>query len=299
MGKQIGIVDQIGENFITIKTKEKLNNGDGLCFINKNELIGLRVEKAINNKVFVKNTSHLFNGIVLYRNHDHEFNKMLEADKSIRKVAANIEITEIEKTLQFELRDEDNLRSTYFVKQLPEVANDPELSEKNLIAQLSKSGNSMFQIVEVKNKCSKKYFFRISELNEIRRILFEKHEKYRIEFFARTNNNIKWGIKTFPREEVDFSENISNKLSEQFYGERGVTKIKHALEVSPIPDDQLLMTTRYCIKYELGYCKKLQKAKNTPPEPLFLEDQNRKYLLKFDCKNCMMQVLLHNNISKI
>jgi putative protease len=68
--------------------------------------------------------------------------------------------------------------------------------------------------------------------------------------------------------------------------------MEKAVEVNPAKEDQLLMTLRYCLKYELGYCERFQGAKNTPPEPLYLEDQNRKYLLQFDCKNCMMRISL-------
>jgi 23S rRNA 5-hydroxycytidine C2501 synthase len=48
----------------------------------------------------------------------------------------------------------------------------------------------------------------------------------------------------------------------------------------------------------LGYCERFQGAKNTPPEPLYLEDQNRKYLLEFDCKNCIMKILLEDQDGK-
>ncbi len=292
IGKKIGTVKEIAKDYITLKTSEKVNNGDGLCFISKNELIGFRIEKVINNKIFITGTSNLSPGTILYRNHDHEFIKILEADKSTRKITASILVSEKDNTLLFELTDEDNLSSNYFIKELPEIAKDPELSKKNLVSQLSKSGSSMFNVIEVRNKCKASYFFRISELNEIRRILFEKHEALRIATYARKDIERQPKKIDFLQKEVDFSENISNKKAELFYQEHGVEKQEKAIEVSAVKENQLLMTTRYCVKYELGYCERFQGAKNTPPVPLYLEDQNRKYILQFDCKNCLMKIRL-------
>ncbi len=294
MGKKIGVVNHIGANYITIKSDETLNNGDGLCFISQEELVGKRVEKVLGNKIFINDLSKLSPGLILYRNHDHEFNKKLESDQSIRKVSATIKLTEQNNQLQFTMTDEDQLSSIFTISILPEIATNKESASKNMVAQLSKSGNSMFDIQEVNINCEAAYFFRISELNEIRRQLFEKHEQLRISTFARKDTTATRGEIDFTKMEVDFSENISNFKAAQFYKEHGVIQQEKALEVSNPKDDQLLMTTRYCIKYELGFCERFQEVKEAPKEPLYLEDQNRKYILKFDCRNCLMQIRLDN-----
>ncbi len=84
------------------------------------------------------------------------------------------------------------------------------------------------------------------------------------------------------------TENIS------VWARHGVEHHEKALEIGDIKDKQLLMTTRYCIKYELGFCERFQKPKNAPAEPLYLQDQNRKYLLEFDCEKCLMHIRLNN-----
>jgi 23S rRNA 5-hydroxycytidine C2501 synthase len=292
IGKKIGTVEKVGSGYITLSATENLNNGDGLCFILENKLIGFRVEKVVDNKIFIADTTTLSPGIVLYRNLDYEFIKLLEADHSMRKVTGSIRVSEKDNTLHFELSDEDHLSSDYTLNGLPEPAKDPKLSERNLVTQLSKSGSSMFAVTEVENNCKTSYFFRISELNEIRRILFERHEAFRIVTFARKDTDSHRKRIDFPHKEVSFSENISNEKAEQFYREHGVEKLEKAIEVSSAKEDQLLMTLRYCLKYELGYCERFQETKNPPPEPLYLEDQNRKYLLEFDCKNCLMKIRL-------
>ncbi|MDF1550875.1 MAG: U32 family peptidase, partial [Bacteroidales bacterium] len=226
MGKQTGIVDKVERDFITVKTNETFNNGDGLCFISNNELIGFRVDKVLDNKLYVNDLSKLTKGLELYRNYDHEFNKTLEADNSVRKISANISIKELGHQLQFKLADEDGLSTVFFVDELPETANNVELSIKNMITQLSKAGSSMFEINSVDLFCENVYFFRISALNEIRRKLFELHEKLRIETYKRKEVTRDKNNAIFPKKEVGFSENISNKNAMQFYKEHGVEKIE-------------------------------------------------------------------------
>ncbi len=292
IGKKIGTIRTVSPGCIALDATETLHNGDGLCVIQDNQLIGFRIEKVSENRVFITDTSSLSPGMVLYRNHDHEFNKRVEADASVRKVTARIRVSEKDNSLYFTLMDEDQMSSDYILKELPEPAKDPALSGRNLVSQLSKSGSSMFFIKEVKNECQSGYFFRMSELNEIRRILFERHEALRTETFARKETRKPLKMIDYPQKEVSFSENISNQKAEQFYRDHGVETLERAVEVSALKENQLLMTTRYCLKYELGYCQRFQEPQSPPPEPLYLEDQNRKYLMEFDCKNCLMKIRL-------
>ncbi len=290
MGQEIGVVGQVGSGFFTLTGTSALHNGDGLCFVKDGELIGLRVEKLSDHRVLVNDTTHLAPGMKLYRNYDHIFTKQLEADQSIRKVGASIGLMEEGNALLFSLTDEDQLTSVYRLEPLPEKAKDAAMAEKNLIAQLSKSGNAMFDVSEVNIHCKSAYFFRISSLNDIRRVLFQQHEQLRIKHFTAKEVQHKQAKSLYPKKAVDFSENIANHKAAQFYTEHGVEKQEKALEIGEIAADQLLMTTRYCLKYELGFCPKWQDQKNAPPEPLYLEDHNRKYRLQFDCKRCLMMV---------
>ena len=52
-----------------------------------------------------------------------------------------------------------------------------------------------------------------------------------------------------------------------------------------------LMTTRYCLKYELGLCETKQLHKSiTENKHLFIENKFGKYKLEFDCTKCQMFV---------
>lgn len=290
MGKYLGKIKLLTQDYIEVDSKDELNNGDGLCYIQEDQLKGLRVEKVVGNKVYVNELPGLTKGLALYRNYDHEFTKQLENDKGIRKVKAKVEICLIDEQLSFIIRDEDGLQSTFTLDALPELANNVNKALSSMQSQLAKSGTSMFDIEKVEIQLQDVYFFRISELNEIRRALFAKHEETRRLYYQRIDKSRNPKEIKFPKEHLDFSANIANQTAASFYVDHKVLKQEKALELSQPDKQQLLMTTRYCIKYELGFCERFQKVRNDFREPLFLEDQNRKYRLSFDCKNCMMQI---------
>lgn len=289
-GKRLGKVREKGKDYICIDTVEKLNNGDGLCFIRNNELFGLRVEKVIGERVFVNHTGSLEVGTFLFRNFDHEFNKLLESDKSIRRVGAVIIIKDENNSLTYEIKDEDNLISSIILDEMPVFADNKDAARKNIKSQLTKSGNSMFEITEVLDLCDNVYFFRAAEINSIRRKLFEAHEAYRMDFFKRKDSVFERKMIPYPATKVDFRENVANSKAEEFYKQHGVKEVVPAMELGSSEKNQLLMTTRYCIKFEMGFCKRHQKTSEHIAEPLFLEDNNRKYILEFDCNKCVMYI---------
>lgn len=81
--------------------------------------------------------------------------------------------------------------------------------------------------------------------------------------------------------------NVSNRLSRQFFLSQGATAVDDALEVDGTRAD-VLMTTRYCIRYELGLCPHRQGARAM--QLSLRSADGRVFPLFFDCKNCQMQV---------
>jgi putative protease len=56
------------------------------------------------------------------------------------------------------------------------------------------------------------------------------------------------------------------------------------------------MTTRYCLKYQLGFCPKAE-SRAQYSEPLFLIDEEGHRLeLRFDCARCEMEIYLRDAI---
>ena len=84
--------------------------------------------------------------------------------------------------------------------------------------------------------------------------------------------------------------NISNRLSQQFYGAKDLS----AYELKG--GDGPIMQCRHCIRYALGYCVKHGGQRPTWKEPLSLVlGDGRRFRLEFDCKHCQMNVFsMHN-----
>jgi putative protease len=88
---------------------------------------------------------------------------------------------------------------------------------------------------------------------------------------------------------LSFKGNVLNSYAKKFYERHGVAEINPAFEQAPPQGAAALMTTRYCLLRELGFCKK-NKLSKPLQEPLFLENNGYRLRLKFDCKNCEMTV---------
>lgn len=291
MGKRLGEAIKVNNNYFTIKSDLPLNNGDGLCFVKNRELKGVKVNRVEGDKVFVNDTNELFKGAEIYRNYDHEFNKQLKNDNSVRKIEVELYLEESEHGLLLTAIDRDDFEMSeeYVIEK--EVAKNVELAEKNIVTQLSKSGDSIFTVTAVRNYCKQAYFIPAGILNSMRRMILGLLEKEKVIFYEHKIVELPVKNVEYHEPKVDYKANISNKLADQFYRYHGVSNIEEAFELQKNHKDQILMTTRYCIKYELGHCPKEKNHTNNLNEPLYLVDKNRKYRLQFDCQKCLMNVV--------
>ncbi len=96
-------------------------------------------------------------------------------------------------------------------------------------------------------------------------------------------------------ERLDYRYNIVNNLSEQLYKKHGTKEIERGLEQTGDYVGKALMTTKYCLRYELGCCLK-GKSKNKPQvtinnaDSLMLGNNGRYFRLEFDCSACQMRI---------
>jgi len=95
--------------------------------------------------------------------------------------------------------------------------------------------------------------------------------------------------------ELDYRANIVNQKSEDFYKHHGTKTLERGLEQTADYDGKALMTTKYCLRYELGCCL---QGKNTfapkvdirPSDTLVLRNNDRRFRLEFDCQECLMRI---------
>ncbi len=291
VGKLLGKAKEVSKNYFVLDCNEKINNGDGLCFFDKdNNLCGSNVNKIIDKKVFLSNMSGLRIGTEIYRNFDIQFSKQLKINQIKRTVGVSMLISESVDGFNLKAWDKEGNEAIFKLKTAKELAQNKETVENMIISQLSKTGETIFTVSSVNIDLTQAYFIKISILNETRRnvlILLEKerNKNYKQEVFKLKNNKA-----IFPIKELSYEFNVANKLAEQFYRKHGVEKIEPAYELTKIRKNKKIMTTKHCLKYYFGYCSKEKKGQLIK-EPLYLiNERGQKFLLKFDCAKCQMLI---------
>ncbi len=293
-GQLIGNVLEVKANGYVIENYEKLNNGDGLYFINANgEADGANINIIINNVVVPNIFKPLPVGTVIYRNSDAEFNKMVEKENSVvRKIGVKLYFTETDEGFQLKAIDEDGHQNMVNMQTEKVLANSTESMIPNIKKNLPKTGNTPFVVDEIEVDFSGNWFLPISKVNEIRREVLEQLIDIRLAEYHRETFQITKTEHPYPVQKLDFMYNVSNKLARAFYKRHGVTEIEKAFELQWDPGKARVMTTKYCVKYELGKCARFQRETMGEKlvEPLTLTHGENEYKLKFNCKPCEMEI---------
>ena len=293
-GQVIGKLVETKANGYVIENYDKLNNGDGLYFINENnEPDGVQIN-VINNNIVVPNSfKNIKPGTMIYRNSDAAFNKLVEReDSTVRKISVKLIFTETAEGFQLRAIDEDGHESVSTLETKKDVAKNTESTIPNIKKNFSKTGNTPFIIDDIEIEFTENWFLPISKINEIRRTVLEQLIDIRVKEYHREEIQITKTNHPYPVTKLDFTYNVSNQLARAFYKRHGVTEIEKAFELQWEPGKSRVMTTKYCVKYELGKCWRYNKDTmgEKLTEPLTLTHGENAYKLKFNCKPCEMEI---------
>jgi collagenase-like PrtC family protease len=293
-GQYIGKLIETKANGYIIENYEKLNNGDGLYFLNENnEPDGMQINIIVNNIVVPNTFKNIPTGTVIYRNSDAEFNRLVERDDSaVRKIGVNLTFTETNDGFMLVAIDEDRHQSISSFESVKELAKNEESTTPNIIKNLSKTGGTPFIVDDVKVEFSQNWFLPISKVNEVRRVVLEQLIDIRVKEYHREEFQIQKTDHPYPVSQLDFTYNVSNQMARAFYKRHGVTEIEKAFELQWDPGKSRVMVTKYCVKYELGKCARFQRDTmgEKVVEPLTLTHGDNAYKLKFNCKPCEMEI---------
>ena len=293
-GQYIGkLIKTIGGAY-QIENGELLNNGDGLCFINdNNEAEGIYVNKAENGLAYPNVLKEIKEGTFIYRNNDAAFIKIVEReDSAVRKIGTTLLLTENENGFELIATDEDGYVSTVQLNHAKEQTKNNLSIEDNIKTQLAKTGFTPYTADEITIMFTQNWFLPISKVNEMRRTVYEQLSEIRLANYKREEHQLEKTSHPYPETKLDFMYNVSNKKARQFYERHGVTEIEKAFELQWDPGKSRVMTTKYCIKYELEKCPKYHKdtMQGKLKEPLVLKQGELEYKLKFNCKPCEMEI---------
>lgn len=272
IGEKIGKIEFVGKNYFTIKN-HSLNTQDGLYFNG----FGCLVNRVDGDKIYPNKMDNIKAGLIVYRNRDTEFEKQLKNSKTKRQIAVNIQIFENKITAI----DEDK-NYTEISIDFEEFAQNQGKMAENLTKQLQKTGESDFYCENIEIKSEKLPFLTISKINELRKNLCENLMQERLKNYKKQEQKpLKYA--KFPLDKMDFKANVHNKFAKEFYENCGCKIIEKSIESGTSTKDKPIMTTKHCLKYAFNLCKK-------PVNLYLIDEKNQKYKLKFDCKNCQMQI---------
>lgn len=274
---------------LVVNSNVALHNGDGLCFFDKKGLFsGFKLNKVVDNFVFPQNRVSIDKGTKLYRNYDHEFEKQLNRESAERKIAIKMVWSETPDGFELTAEDSDGISAKTSVDMPKDIAKNKEVAERQLITQLSKVGDTIFSIEDLKIETKESYFVPNSIAVQCRRALLENLIRSREKMFERDifkpsqDDDFSYFSKS-----IDYRGNVHNKSALSFYKKHGVEHIEPSFETKNNEDAEL-MRCKHCIRYSLGICTKKIGA-NQYKEPLVLQSSSGwKVMLKFDCKRCEM-----------
>jgi len=270
-----------------------LHNGDGLTWFDaEGELQGGRVNRVEGESLLLDRAVDLPPGTRIMRNHDHLFLETLKKSSCSRLMAVVIELVEAEGGLVLKARDEEGVAVELSAEAIFEPARDPGQALQAARSQLAKSGGTLFAVQEVRVEWREPWFLPLSVLNRMRRDLLAALLEARLRAHPLCRTAIVPNDLPFPARSLDFHGNVLNRLARAFYARHGVAEIAPAAESGIDLRGQRVMTTRYCLRGELGLCGGQLHAHGFT-EPLHLiDDQNQRLRLDFRCSECEMDLYL-------
>lgn len=286
LGEKIGIIGKVNRKYFTLITQHTIQNGDGICFINEyGDLVGTRINKIENGRVYPEDTRFIKSGMTLYRNYDAGFLKVLKNNKTERKISINLNLKIIENLVSLEVIDEDQVKTTSQLKTTTTKAN--QNNDQKLEECLNKLGNTIYTVQNIVIN-SNNFFIPIKKINVMRREAMEKHTENRLKSYVVETKTIQRNDVLYPVKSLDFSANVLNRKAMDFYKNHGVETIENAAESGTALKNKALMTMSYCVLKELDLCLK----ENNLKQPLYLiDDRSRRLRLNFNCNTCQMQVM--------
>lgn len=294
LGERLGRLAGAGRNHIDIATSIDINNGDGLCFVDNSGLLtGLRVNRAerFNDslvRVYPADQIDFLKDAVIYRNQDHEFNKILSGKTSERKIDIDIVFSETASGFSINIKDREGITASMSVDAEKQPAKNSEVATRNIVNQLSKLGNTIYEASRVEVATKSDWFIPASQLNEWRRIAIENLDKVREKEYQRPHRREQIADLKFYETKLSYLGNVINAKAEAFYKQFGVEEVLPGFEAKA-GQNVPLMYCKYCIKHAMGWCER-EGHKSDFVEPLYIQHRDEKFKLEFDCKKCEMLV---------
>ena len=296
VGEPLGPIAEVKGNSFRLKNRVELHNGDGLSFFKpKGELDGTLVNRCDGEWVTPAKMDGLQTGLELFRNHDKSFLDQLERANPERKIALEMSLSETNDGYRLSILDEDGVHAAFEIHFPHQTAEKSEQALATIEKQLRKLGETDYSCQKIKIDFDVIPFLPVSVLNDLRRGAVEQLSQARQAAHPRKAVQITPNDTLYPVTKVDYRGNALNEKAIAFYQRHGVTTIESAAENGINLRGRKVMTTKYCLKYQLGACPHLKNAQKLQEPLALLDASGRRLPLKFDCQTCHMEVYFEYN----
>ena len=329
VGEPLGHVAALGRDSFTLDAAAPLHSGDGITFYDRDhQLEGSTVNRVQGKTVFPQKLDGLAAGARVFRNHDHAFAKQIAQSRPVRKIAVELKLREIPDGIDLEATDEDGVVAAATLICEKVLADKPARAHASVGQQLAKLGDTEFAASTIALEWAAPLHLMPAQVNSLRRDLANNLANARAQARPTQGKPLIPNTVPFPETKLSYLANVLNQKAAAFYRRHGVSDIEPAAESGLDLAGRTVMTTRYCLKFELGLCPRqkefttestesaeerrvriqnprthsspssvssaLSVVKLRPPEPWFLvDDEGRRLRLRFRCeqRHCVMEVV--------
>ncbi len=292
LGERLGKIVSVDRNSFELDSNVQLNNGDGLCFFDRKKLCGTQVNNVQGRRIVPAQMQGLEKGLVVFRNHDHRFLRRLSKARIRRQIPVALILSETPEGFCLCATDQQGNQATVTLSTEKTPARSPEGATENLRKQLAKTGKTIFVGADIQIQWQQPSFLPVSVVNGLRRdvleaLVVERAKNRPVEQRVMPKNEA-----ACPKKEITFLGNVLNKKAREFYERHGAKVLESGAESGLDMQGRTLMTTKYCLKDQLGLCPR--RGKHHPyKSPFYLQDeQGRRFEVTFDCQACQMKVQL-------
>ena len=295
IGEYVGTVKEIRGDSFNVAGVVSFSNGDGLCYLRSAkssasspqtevQFEGFRANRVVSNRIYpYKMPQGLRPGMRLYRNSDQEFERLLSKPSAYRKIPITLSLSVADDGFEFSALLHGSRVSLHFPAEHQQAQKSPR---ENLICQLTKLGDTIYECKDIEIPSDFNYFIPNSLLSEMRRQLVELLSKDGdSDCDKQTRLSVAHDEKDHAGYPYPYLYNISNRLARDFYGFADLTAFELKGGNGPI------MQCRHCLRYSLGFCVKHGGKRPVWREPLSLMlGDGRRFRLEFDCQHCQMNI---------
>ena len=291
-GTRVGTAVATRGRVITARLTEHLSNGDGLgYFAPDGRFIGFRLNRVEGDNLHVASDGiRPAPGTPLLRNSDKAYTDAAMAARPVRTIAVEMELRAVDDgRIVLRLTDERGCSAECCVETPIEQATTPQDEARRRI--LTRLGTTIYRAAKLTDSLGADRFVAASVLTALRRDTIDALDcAHSAAYSYDRRRPCLLGADDMAGLATTYHDNVANALAASVYEQAGARVAQRAAEVELPSGEVCVMTTRYCLRRELGACLRTPKGKRLP-SPLQLRAPGVNYRLDFDCTACEMHVV--------